>query len=214
MTKDRYDTEGLVEAEFEPGSRKRVLKNLVSIKSKREMDALEYNSLTKTISNAFDQFDSHHQFTVHDLQEMHKNWLGAIYPWAGEYRQVNMSKDGFPFAAARLIPKLMEKFEQSELKNYPPCHFPDEAQMIRALAIVHVEFILIHPFREGNGRLGRLLATIMGAQAGLPPLDFGGITGKKKVEYFAAVRAGLDNNYTPMEQVFTAIVGRTKEAYR
>lgn len=214
MAKDRYDTEGFVEAEFEPGSHKRVLKNLVNIKSKREMDALEYHALTKTISSSFDQFDSHHQFTVNDLQKLHKNWLGALYSWAGEYRQVNMSKDNFPFAAAHLIPKLMEKFERSELKNYTPCNFADETQIIQALAIVHVEFILIHPFREGNGRLGRLLATIMGAQAGLPPLDFGGITGKRKLEYFAAVREGLDNNYVPMQRVFSVIVNTTKDAYR
>ncbi len=214
LTKDRYSTEGFGEAEFEPGSRKRVLKNLVNIKSKREMDALEYHSLTKTISNSFDQFDSHHRFTVSDLHKLHKNWLGALYPWAGEYRQVNMSKDGFPFAAAHLVPKLMEKFERTELKKYTPCNFSDEAQIIQALAIVHVEFVLIHPFREGNGRLGRLLAIIMGAQAGLPPLDFGGITGKKKLEYFAAVREGLDNNYAPMEQVFATIVHRTNDVYR
>ena len=41
-------------------------------------------------------------------------------------------------------------------------------------AAVHAEPILIHPFREGNGRCARLLATLMGLQAGLPALDFGG----------------------------------------
>jgi cell filamentation protein len=38
---DRYDASGLVEAQFEPGSRRRVLKNLLGIKRKREMDRLE-----------------------------------------------------------------------------------------------------------------------------------------------------------------------------
>ena len=38
---DRYDISGLVEAQFEPGSRHRVLKNLLGIKRKREMDRLE-----------------------------------------------------------------------------------------------------------------------------------------------------------------------------
>ena len=37
----RYDTERLTEAQFEPGSRGRVLKNLLGIRSKREIDALE-----------------------------------------------------------------------------------------------------------------------------------------------------------------------------
>jgi fido (protein-threonine AMPylation protein) len=37
-----------------------------------------------------------------------------------------------------------------------------QKQNSTALAVVHAEFILIHPFREGNGRCGRLLAILMG----------------------------------------------------
>jgi len=59
-----------------------------------------------------------------------------------------------------------------------------------ALAAVHTEFILIHPFREGNGRVGRMLAIVMAAQAGYPALDFGHLKGMKKQEYFRAVKAG------------------------
>jgi hypothetical protein len=40
-TSGRYDVSELVEAQFEPGSRRRVLKNLLGIKRKREMDRLE-----------------------------------------------------------------------------------------------------------------------------------------------------------------------------
>jgi cell filamentation protein len=36
-----YDASGLIEAQFEPGSHGRVLKNLSGIKSKREMDQVE-----------------------------------------------------------------------------------------------------------------------------------------------------------------------------
>lgn len=38
---DRYDVSELAEAQFEPGSRHRVLKNLLGIKRKRVMDRLE-----------------------------------------------------------------------------------------------------------------------------------------------------------------------------
>lgn len=38
---ENYDTAGLIEAQFEPGSRGRVLKNLLGIKRKREMDEIE-----------------------------------------------------------------------------------------------------------------------------------------------------------------------------
>jgi cell filamentation protein len=77
------------------------------------------------------------------------------------------------------------------------------------LAIVHTELILIHPFRDGNGRCSRLLAMLMGLQAGLPALDFGGIRGAKKREYIAAVRAGLGRNYGPMTEIFREVIART-----
>jgi hypothetical protein len=41
----RYDTSGLVEAQFEPGSRRRVLRNSVGIKSARKMDDAEAAAL-------------------------------------------------------------------------------------------------------------------------------------------------------------------------
>lgn len=37
-------------------------------------------------------------------------------------------------------------------------------------------------------------------------LDFSSIRGKKKQEYFAAVRAGLDRNYQPMERIFSEVL--------
>ena len=49
----------------------------------------------------------------------------------------------------------------------------------------------------------------MGWQAQLPTLDFGGIRGKKREEYFSAVRAGKARNYKPMEEIFKSIIKRT-----
>jgi cell filamentation protein len=40
------------------------------------------------------------RFTAADIRRMHRLWLGEIYVWAGEYRQVNMAKGEFMFAAA------------------------------------------------------------------------------------------------------------------
>ena len=45
-------------------------------------------------------------------------------------------------------------------------------ELVPAMALCHVEFIIIHPFRDGNGRLGRLLTTVMALQASMPALDF------------------------------------------
>jgi cell filamentation protein len=61
----------------------------------------------------------------------------------------------------------------------------------------------------GNGRCARLLAMLMGLQAGLPALDFGGIRGAKKRDYIAAVHAALSRDYAPMIEVFRAVIART-----
>jgi len=75
--------------------------------------------------------------------------------------------------------------------------------------MVHVELILIHPFRDGNGRCARLLTTLMGLQAGLPPLDFGAIRGEKKRRYIFAVHAALAADYAPMIKIFRGVITRT-----
>ena len=74
---------------------------------------------------------------------------------------------------------------------------------------MHAELIRIHPFREGNGRCARLLATLMGLQAGLPALDFGGIRGEAKRRYIAAIHAAVGRDYAPIAAVFRAVIART-----
>jgi cell filamentation protein len=74
----------------------------------------------------------------------------------------------------------MQEFERGPLLEFSPCRFDTMAGKATALAIVHAQLILIHPFRDGNGRCARLLAMLMGLQAGLPALDFGGIRGAMK----------------------------------
>lgn len=173
------------------------------------MDNAEASALERTMAELVGQYSEKHRFTAADIRAIHKNWLGEIYEWAGDYRQVNVSKGDFPFAAAARVPALMEQFEGDVLARYTPCNFSDRVDIVRALAGAHVELVLIHPFREGNGRLARVLSTLMALQAGLPLLDFGLIAGERKETYFAAVQAGLDKNYKPTEQLFAEIIERS-----
>jgi cell filamentation protein len=208
-----YDASSLIEAQFEPGSRGRVLRNLLGIKSKREMDQVEAQEQLRTLEELVRIYDQTHRFTAADVRRIHKIWLGSIYAWAGNYRQVNLSKGDFPFAAANQIPRLMIEFEKGPLRAYTPCRFTEMNEIARTIAVVHTELLLIHPFREGNGRVARLLAVLMALQAGLPPLDFGNIKGRKRQEYFRAVQAGLDRDYKPMEKVFSAVIRRTRRVH-
>ncbi len=202
----RYGTDQLTEARFELGSRGRVLKNLLGICSKREMDEMEATKLVAVTDWAIRHVSADQRITSADICLLHKQWLGEVYPWAGEYRQVNISKGSFVFAMAAQVPRLMLEFERKELARFTPCAFDDLDDVLEALAITHCELVLIHPFREGNGRVSRLLSTLMALQAGLPLLNFSSIKGKQREAYFAAVRAGIGRDYQPMIEVFRKVV--------
>lgn len=206
---DRYVTSGLAEDQFEPGSDGRVLKNLLKITTWEEMQIVETEALWAAEERLLEEVGQDQSFVAEDICNMHRLWLGRIYSWAGRYRQVNISMDGFTFAMAHTVPALMENFEREQLRRYTPCLFGTQEEITRALAEVHVELMLIHPFLEGNGRLGRLLATLMGLQAGLPPLDFSDMAGEYREDYFAAIRAGLDRDYRPMALLFAKAIQRS-----
>lgn len=203
---DRYSTSHIPEDQYEPGSNGLVLRNKLGISDPEEMGIAETAALWRVQEKLIEETAVDQSFTAHDIREMHRQWLDGIYSWAGIYRQVNISKGGFQFAMAYAIPFLMDALEREQLQKYTPCAFENIDDVAQALAEAHVELMLIHPFREGNGRIGRLLATLMALQAGLPVLDFGDLDGSRREEYFAAVQAGMDTNYQPMKRLFKKII--------
>lgn len=209
---DRYDTSHLPEDQYEPGSGGMVLRNLLGITSKEELEHVEEVRFERLMEDAVVRFDSNHRFSAADILWLHQSWLGGVFSWAGAYRTVNIGKGGFMFAAAAHVPELMWQFENDQLARLTPCRFKMIEEVAAALAEVHVELVLIHPFREGNGRIARLLSVLMALQAGLPPLDFSELQGTKREEYFAAVRAGMDRDYRPMERIFSGVIERTLSA--
>jgi len=206
---DRYNTSHLIEDQYEHGSDGKVLRNLVGISSDEEMGLAETAALWFVQEKLIGEISCDQSFTVEDLCRIHRQWLGGIYSWAGTPRSVNLCKGQFSFAMAHVIPKLLDEFEAKQLWRYTPCLFSTREDVAYALAEVHVELMLIHPFREGNGRLGRLLATLMALQAGLPILEFSEMIGVRREEYFAAVRAGLDMDYQPMKVLFNDVIERS-----
>ena len=170
------------------------------------MDGIEASKLIETTDWAIRHVTADQRFTAADICRWHTQWLGEVYPWAGKYRQVNIGKGGFMFAMSAQVPRLMLEFERDVLARYSPCAFENLEDVLKALAVTHCELVLIHPFREGNGRLSRLLSQLLALQAGMPLLNFSSIKGKRREEYFAAVRTSMELDYTPMIEVFRRVV--------
>jgi len=147
----RYNVSGLEEAQFEPGSGDTVLRNLLGVTNSEEMDIVEANALAEATDRILRKFDQEHRFKAEDICLIHKIWLGDIYQWAGQYRQVNISKGGFTFAMAAQIAKLMDRFDQEQLRKYTPCLLEGNTETVAAIAEVHTELVLIHPSGKETG---------------------------------------------------------------
>ena len=199
MTSDRYQASG-PQAEWQPGSGGRVLRNKLGLAEPAEMDAAELFLLLELYEFVIREQFPKRRLHVADLMEWHYLWMGNLYDWAGVARSVNLSKGDFHFAAASQIPRLLAEFEREHLHRCTPCAGMDDHTLIDAIATCHVELILIHPFREGNGRLSRLLADVMAVQAGRRPLDYSSWDADKAA-YFSAIQRGMDRNYLPMREL-------------
>lgn len=201
------------EGEFQPGSGGKVLKNLMGVKSVSLMHNIEDLAL-QTVENKYFESEiitADTRITASIICQMHKHWLGELYEWAGRYRTVDISKGEFLFPRAWLISRNMDAFERRILAEHTPCRGDTIEAVSFSLAIVHAELLLIHPFREGNGRLARWLADMMAAQAGLPLPDYG-FTGRgsrrNKETYLQAVIGGYAQNYEPLTRFFAEALER------
>jgi len=76
--------------------------------------------------------------------------------------------------------------------------------------VAHAWLTHIHPYEDGNGRLARLLANFVLAQAHYPPLIVR--AGQDRGEYYAALAASDDGNVLPLYQLFARIIRRTVRA--
>jgi len=70
---------------------------------------------------------------------------------------------------------------------------------IHRIAMLHVEFESIHPFIDGNGRIGRVINNYLLTREGFPPII---VRNKEKETYYKAIRSYDDSqNFKPMIRV-------------
>lgn len=200
-----------VEAETQPGSRGRVLRNLRGIMRKQQMDQAEFEALLQAQERYLHQLTPKTRFTAKLLCQMHRDWLGEIYAWAGQYRTVEMSKGGFQWPPAFRVAPNMEDFEKGLLRQCTPCRPASLIEVAGRIAQVHSQLLLIHPFRDGNGRLARWLADLMAQQAGFPPPDYpftGRNAQKNRMRYLIAVQGAYLQNYDALSDFFREAIER------
>jgi len=207
----RYVTPKGPEAQWQPGSHGRVLRNLLGIRRKTEMDHVELDAMVRAQTKYLARIGPDTRLTASLLCQMHRGWLGDIYEWAGRYRTVELAKAGFQWPPAFRVPANMESFEKATLGRCTPCLPGPLVEVAGRVARVHADLLLIYPFRDGNGRLARWVADLMALQAGLPAPDYAFIgRGAKasRAAYLDAVRSGYLADYDPLEVFFVAALRR------
>lgn len=97
------------------------------------------------------------------LLRLHGILMNGIRPDAGQYRQhaVRILGVDMPTANYVSVPKLMTKLIAEKMKG--------DIDIIALSAQIHSEFEKIHPFSDGNGRVGRLLMNAMLLQQNFAP---------------------------------------------
>ena len=183
-----------------------------------EAEIAGYRDALNAIHLGYDHLD----FTQRDILRLHETMMSAAgYEYGGQYKTgdnviMEMDADGmrrvrFRPTSAVETPKAMEQLELAYLAAR------DDANVNQLLLIpcVILDFLCIHPFRDGNGRMSRLLSLLLlyknGYDAG-KYVSFEEQINTYKAYYYEALRQSSDgwatnqNSYFPFIENFLSML--------
>lgn len=86
----------------------------------------------------------------------------------GTYIAVGEKQVFYEYALPDDVPVLMKKW--IDFLNYKIHSAQKPEEVLSAYADIHIGFVWIHPFFDGNGRIARLIANLPVLKAGYPPI--------------------------------------------
>jgi len=140
-----------------------ILFDNVALPNKSLTEQLEAKNHQTALQYLFDHVMKNKALDENLVLKLHSILMSGIHPDAGFYRSHGVRITGVNLATANfmkipdLMPALMKELEK------PP------KDVVASSASVHARFEQIHPFPDGNGRVGRLLMNAMLLKANLPP---------------------------------------------
>jgi cell filamentation protein len=101
---------------------------------------------------------------------------------------------------ADFLDQSMARFEREVLSVHRPESLATDDAFCWIVGEIQGEFLVIHPFREGNARTIKLLSDMLAAQTGRPLLAYDrSEVGRDR--YIEAAKAAFKRNHAPMADV-------------
>ena len=145
------------------------------------------------------------------IKEIHKIVFKNSKSFAGKLRKKgeevvvmdsegNVVHEGAPQSRIKHLLKELINWYEKNKKKYPTLILG---------AVVHNQFENIHPFRDGNGRVGRILLNNIFIKHKLPPIN---ITFKNRMEYYNTLKEyELNKNLKPTIKLYLKEYKKLKE---
>lgn len=139
------------------------------------------------------------------IVNLHNTTFGWIFPdWAGKYRTIRVEFSGKETVLPHQIPELMINLcadLQERLLHLKPGQENFIEKIVELLAWFQHRFVWIHPFQDYNGRITRMLTTLILITLNLPPIEIKASTGKDRKKYLEAMYAADEGNYKKLEDL-------------
>lgn len=120
------------------------------------------------------------------LRRLHRDMFGDVWRWAGTYRRRELSIGMDPLRVAGATRELC-----LDAAFWFSPH-PDAERIDRELARFHHRLVVIHPFQNGNGRLGRYATDLLATATGAARPRWGGLS-PDRAAYLGALRHADDD---------------------
>lgn len=147
------------------------------------------------------------------IKEVHKIGFGWIFPeMCGRYRVIEVKVSKHTPPNFYLISQLMVEFFEDlkvRVKYLPKIDeeiFLDE--LISLLAWSHSRFLWIHPFQDYNGRIGRLLVSMILLNLDLPPIKLNVDTKLNRAKYIEALQFADNHDYSDLEMIIRKAIAK------
>ncbi len=155
-------------------------------------DAQEVLNYVRATEFGLEQMRVGHPFSLMLIREMHRLLLegvrgGEKRPGVVRDRGVLIGRTGQTYETARFVPPCHTELDPLLTNLVEFLQTGGGLPVLVQLAVAHYQFETIHPFNDGNGRLGRLLITLLLSARGVLPvplLYLSGFFERNRDEYY------------------------------